>query len=166
REVRGAVSRVTVQQWIEGEDSEVFFCLQYRNLAGAVASFAGRKLCQWPPFVGGTASCVPAPERESAELKRLTDSFFFAVGFIGMGSMEYKRDRRDGLFYMVEPTVGRTDYQEEIATLNGVNIPFAAFQTELGMQVTAQHASKRQFGWCDPIGCARARQVGVREPAR
>src|SRR5438874_1067351 len=117
REVRGAVSRVTVQQWIEGDDSEVFFCLQYRNRSGAVASFAGRKLCQWPPFVGGTASCVPAPERESAELKRLTDSFFSAVGFIGMGSMEYKRDRRDGQFYMVEPTVGRTDYQAEIANL-------------------------------------------------
>ena len=46
--------------------------------------------------------------------------------------MEYKRDRRDEKFYMVEPTVGRTDYQEEIATLNGVNIPAAAYLREIG----------------------------------
>ena len=45
--------------------------------------------------------------------------------------MEYKRDRRDGRFYMVEPTVGRTDFQEEVATVNGVNIPLAAYRHEV-----------------------------------
>lgn len=34
---------------------------------------------------------------------------------------------------MVEPTIGRTDYQEEVATLNGVNIPLAAYEAELGL---------------------------------
>ncbi len=45
-----------------------------------------------------------------------------------MGSMEYKRDRRDGRFHMIEPTVARTDFQEEVATLNGMNIPLASYR--------------------------------------
>jgi D-aspartate ligase len=45
--------------------------------------------------------------------------------------MEYKRDRRSGRFVIVEPTVGRTDWQEEIATLCGINVPLAAYNNEL-----------------------------------
>jgi len=33
----------------------------------------------------------------------------------------------------VEPTIGRTDYQEEVATLNGVNLPYAAWCSEAGV---------------------------------
>ena len=121
-DMREVVDEIIVQEWIEGGDSDVYFCLQYRPEKGHSVSFVGRKLCQWPMLVGGTACCAPAPEA-AKELTALTDAFFTAVGFVGVGSMEYKRDARDGRFYMVEPTVGRTDYQEEIAFLNGVNIP-------------------------------------------
>src|SRR5205085_1978080 len=114
---------------------------------------------------GGTASCVPAPDHDAAELTRLTDSFFSAVGFIGMGSMEYKRDHRDGRFYMVEPTVGRTDYQEEIAALNGINIPSAAFRAELGVTAHSAKPVQHRRGWRDPVGVARARRAGAQDSA-
>ena len=52
-----------------------------------------------------------------------------------MGSMEYKRDERDGRFYMVEPTVGRTDFQEEVATVNGCNMPLSAYCYEMGLPI-------------------------------
>ena len=41
---------------------------------------------------------------------------------------------------MIEPTVGRTDYQEEIATLNGVNIPLAAYR-DLSGAVAGRHCA-------------------------
>ncbi len=123
---------VVVQEWIEGPDSNIYFCLQYLDRQGkAVASFTGRKIRSWPPQTGGTASCTAASEAH-AELSRLTEGFFRAMGVIGMASMEYKRDARGGAFRMVEPTIGRTDYQEEVATLNGVNLPHAAWCSELG----------------------------------
>ena len=132
-EMSATVPEALMQEWIEGDDSEVYFCLQYRAPSGVPpVSFVGRKLCQWPPLIGGTASCVPAPDAFD-ELVTSTDTYFEAVGFVGLCSMEYKRDTRDKRFYMVEPTVGRTDYQEEVATLNGVNIPFAAYCGELGL---------------------------------
>ena len=48
--------------------------------------------------------------------------------------MEFKRDARTGEFLMIEPTVGRVDWQEEVATLNGVNIPLAAYLHEIGAE--------------------------------
>jgi len=129
--LRDTAGEMIVQEWIEGSDSEVYFCLQYRPRSAPPVSFVGRKICQWPPLVGGTASCAPAPEVHD-ELVSLTNTFFDRVGFVGLGSMEYKRDVRDNRFYMVEPTVGRTDYQEEIATLNGVNLPYAVYCAEIG----------------------------------
>lgn len=138
---------VVVQEWTEGPDSNIYFCLQYFDSRGeVVASFTGRKVRSWPPEVGGTASCVPAPEAD-AELSALTTRFFQSVGVVGMAGMEYKRDSRNGEFRMVEPTIGRTDFQAEIATLNGVNLPFAAWCAELGIACPAPASAGRRLAW-------------------
>lgn len=159
--MRAVIDDVIVQEWIEGGDSDVYFCLQYRPADGAPSiSFAGRKTCQWPPLVGGTASCIPAPEA-APDLISMTERFFESAGCIGVCSMEYKRDTRDGKFYLVEPTVGRTDYQEEISTLNGVNIPAAAYFAEIGFEPPLAHARTGMRGWRDPDGCANARAAGA-----
>jgi D-aspartate ligase len=159
------IDEAILQEWIEGGDSDVFFCLQYRSRdGGAVASFVGRKTCQWPPSIGGTATCISAPD-VADELSATTDRFFTAVGFIGLGSMEYKRDVRDGKFYMVEPTVGRTDYQEEVAVLNGVNIPFAAYADELGLSTEKIYERRPKCGWRDSLGYYNALATGASDPA-
>ena len=154
---------IIVQEWIEGGDGDVYFCLQYRPPdKKPVTSFVGRKLRQWPRQVGGTACCLPAPQAAQT-LAETTDRFFGTAGFVGVCSMEYKRDRRDGQYYMVEPTVGRTDHQEEIATLNGVNIPLAAYYGELGLTPPA-FSAREVCGWRDPVADARARASADHEP--
>jgi predicted ATP-grasp superfamily ATP-dependent carboligase len=132
-------ANLIVQEWIEGGDSDIYFCLQYFARDGApVTSFIGRKIRSWPPQTGGTASCIAASGGAINTLAEETTRFFRVAGFTGMGSMEYKRDSVTGKFYMIEPTVGRTDYQEEVATLNGVNIPYAAWLAETGQNVRKQ----------------------------
>lgn len=136
-EIHPVLADMVVQEWIEGRDSEIYFCLQYIGRdSEVVGSFAGRKIRSWPPRIGGTASCTAAWE-QADELAEITATFFRQVGFSGMGSMEYKRDERDGRFYMVEPTVGRTDLQEEVATVNGCNLPLAAYRYEMGLPMPA-----------------------------
>lgn len=138
---------VILQEFIAGEDHDVYFCLQYRSRSGeAVISFVGRKLRSWPPQVGGTASCTAAPEMVD-RLTAETSAFFDAVSFVGMGGIEYKKDLRTGQLLLVEPTVGRTDYQEEVATLHGLNIPFAAYLHELGYQVPREVPIRRKVIW-------------------
>jgi D-aspartate ligase len=127
--------RLVIQEWIEGDDSDIFFSLFVCSAAGELlASFAGRKLVCIPPAVGITAVCAAAPEMEE-ELTRLTRQFTERVGYKGIGSLEVKRDRRSGKLFIMEPTVGRIDWQEEIATLCGVNIPLAAYRAETSIVV-------------------------------
>jgi D-aspartate ligase len=147
---------VLVQEWIDGEDSDIYFCL---FVCGAdsrpVGVFCGRKLVCEPPRVGSTALCVEATEVAS-ELVALTAQFTARTHYKGLGSIEVKRDRKNGRFIIVEPTVGRTDWQEEIATLCGTNIPVMAYWSELGQPVPAarEPAARRwpSVAWRSSIG--------------
>jgi len=152
REISQFLPDMIAQEWIEGGDDCIYFCLQYRTPERAVASFVGQKVRSWPPHVGGTASCMPAGTHAQV-LEALTDRFFVAVGFYGLCSMEFKHDRRRNQFLMIEPTVGRTDHQEEIATLNGVNIPYAAYCSEAGIEVepASRSPSPRAAVWSDTV---------------
>lgn len=151
RQIAPTLSDLIVQEWIEGSDSDIYFCLQYIAVDGStVASFVGRKIRSWPPRIGGTASCTAAPEYQE-KLSALTTDFFRQVGFVGMGSMEFKRDPRDGEFYMVEPTVGRTDFQEEVASIHGVNIPLHAYCDQLGIKSQKATEIVLQYLWREPV---------------
>ncbi len=151
RKIHPVLADMVVQEWIDGDDGEVYFCMQYVGENGkAISSFSGRKIRSWPVNIGGTASCTAAWE-EAQELHDLTIEFFNQVGFTGMGSMEYKRDARDGRFYMVEPTVARTDFQEEVATINGVNMPLAAYLHETGSSPVAPVKISPPRVWREPL---------------
>jgi len=150
RDILPLAPDLVVQEWIEGPDDHIYFCLQYYGEGGAtVSSFTGRKLRSWPPQTGSTASCLPAPEVADI-LEPLTQDFFSKARFIGMCSMEFKRDRRTGAFFMIEPTIGRADWQEEVATLNGANIALAAYRHELSLPAIAYESPGKFLIWRDP----------------
>lgn len=147
RRILRVLPDLVVQEWIEGPDSDLYFCLQYHGEDGApVASFTGRKLSIWPPDVGTTASCTAAPE-VAPVLRSLTDAFFKRVSFVGMGGIEFKRDARTGQFLMIEPTAGRSDGQIEVATIHGVNIPLAAYCYEAGLEIPSASLADSPLIW-------------------
>jgi predicted ATP-grasp superfamily ATP-dependent carboligase len=138
---------IIAQEWIEGPDGNIHFTLFYRGRDGRMVSmFTGRKVLSSPPGTGNTAICVAAPEARE-QLEPLTRAFADKAGFDGMGSVEYKWDDNYKEFVMVEPTVGRTDWQEEIATLCGVNIPLAAYRHELGLPQLPERVSRVPVAW-------------------
>jgi D-aspartate ligase len=118
---RWGKKEILIQKWIPGSDSDVVFCLVVFNKEGAcAASFCGRKIRQYKPEVGNTSSAeqIVAPEIIAETIK-----FFRKHGFRGMGSMEFKYDAEKKIHYAIEPTVGRTDLQSELAVINGCNLP-------------------------------------------
>ncbi len=129
--------RLIVQEWIDGPETEIFFSLFSCDRNGRLLGlFPGRKLLCAPPMVGTTAVCAAAPEA-AAELSAQTRTFVDRVGYRGLGSLEFKRDSRSGEFVIIEPTVGRTDWQEEIATLCGINLPLLTYRSEIGLPAAA-----------------------------
>lgn len=123
---------IIVQECVDGPDTSLFFCLFYRGREGATTMFIGRKLASWPPRAGSTAVCTHAADIGGA-LERTTRAFIERVGYVGFGSLEYKWDAVTGRFLIIEPTVGRTDWQEEISTLSGVNIVLSGYCQECGL---------------------------------
>jgi D-aspartate ligase len=143
--------RLAIQEWIEGDDSDIYFSLFVCDSKGKEAAmFSGRKLVCDPPDVGITAICTAAPEIDE-ELSNLSRQFIERVGYKGIGGLEYKRDRRSGRLVITEPTVGRIDWQEEIATLCGVNIPLAAYCAETGVPFKKSTTNKSSVMWRSSI---------------
>jgi D-aspartate ligase len=151
RRMRCAASSVLVQEWIDGDDDDIYFTLFVCDLqARIVALFTGRKMICAPPLVGSTALCVAATEEHQA-LTAQTQAFVTQSHYHGIGGLEFKRHRRTGEFVVVEPTVGRADWQQEIATLCGVNIPAIAYRTALGEPVESVGAIDATVAWRESI---------------
>lgn len=132
RRILPTLPDLIVQEWIEGRDDDLYFVLQYYPHPDAAPwSFTGRKARSWPAQTGVAALCGPAPEA-AALLEPLTTRFFQYCQLQGWGAMEYKRDQRTEAWLMVEPSVGRSEMLVEVASLNGCNLPLAAYQTLIG----------------------------------
>jgi len=144
-------NRLVVQEWIDGADTDIYFTLFACDAnCKVVAMFSGRKLVCDPPALGNTAVCVAAP-KVAAELGSLSRQFIERVGYKGIGSLEFKFNRGDGKFIIIEPTVGRTDWQEEIATLCGANIPLITYWAEVGHPVEETPGERGEIAWRSSI---------------
>ena len=127
------IGEFVVQEWIDGPDSNIYFCLFYCGRdRGRTVFFSGRKLLSHPPRAGSTALCIAAPEAAD-QLEPFAASFIELCEYRGLGSLEFKWDPERRIFVVIEPTVGRSDWQEEVATLSGVNIPLAAYRNLIGL---------------------------------
>ena len=136
--VRRVVPSLLAQEYLEGDDGRVYFCLYLSAPGlGEPLLFSGHKLLQWPPLRGSTAACEPA---DVPPLEDFTRSLFGRLGVEGFASLEVKYDA-SGAFKIIEPTIGRVDLQSSVATLNGMNMPLAAYLMALG-----RHDEARAFG--------------------
>ena len=137
--------KVIVQEWIAGSDSDIFFCLAYidRNFT-PLAVFTGRKIRQYPVYTGSTsiAESIWQPEVAKQAIKVLSD-----VQCVGLCSVEFKNDRKNGNFKIIEPTVGRVNLQEALSVHSGMDIPFIAYQDALGRDPHPFNSFKEGIKW-------------------
>jgi len=146
---------VVVQEWIDGADTELYFVLFSCDGEGRpLGLFAGRKLICSPPSVGSTAVSVAAGQAVAHELAALTLQFIERTRYRGLGSLEFKRDASRHRFFIIEPTVGRTDWQEELATFCGVNLPLRTYLAELGQPCAPVSESLPRVAWRQSAGYA------------
>jgi predicted ATP-grasp superfamily ATP-dependent carboligase len=151
RRLLSTVGEIVVQEWIDGPDSNIFFSLFHRGRdSQSLTIFSGQKLVCNPPKTGSTAFCIAAPA-VAAQLEALTTAYIELSAYRGLGSVEFKYDQVNQRFIIIEPTVGRTDWQEEIATLSGINIPLAAYRYEMGLPPAGPVDPKRPVAWQESL---------------
>lgn len=148
-----ASPRFLVQQWINGKDSDVHFCLLYIDRKGNEAGhYTAQKLMQCPPGTGSTAICTGT---SNEEVYALTKAVLSSAGFRGLGSVEFKQDRTNGRYYIIEPTVGRHDLQSYVAVAGGVNLSLMAFHDALQSDIPVGNRT-RKATWIDEYNTCKA----------
>lgn len=118
---------VIVQEFIPGDDCTIRFGALYLDQGRILARFEGRKLRSRP--MGHTTLAVSEPNED---IHRLTERFFKGLTLSGPVSLEFKQ-APDGSFWVIEPTVGRTDFWVELCIANGVNLPLIEYCSQAGL---------------------------------
>jgi D-aspartate ligase len=149
------------QEWVEGPEDGLFSCNAYFDASGApLVTFVARKLRQWPPQVGTSAS---GEECRNDEVLEETLRVFGSVGFHGLAYLEMKRDSRTGLMVIIEPNVGRPTGRSAIAEGGGVELVYTAYCDAAGLPLPA--ARTQQYvgtTWLDVRRDVQAAVVGMR----
>ncbi len=154
-----AADRFVVQEWIPGRDSDVYFCLTYRNRNGdELAAQVGRKITQWRVDTGNTALAVT---HHDAELHQLTRRLLDTAGHIGFGSLEVRRSTRDGRMLITEPTVGRPNLQTALAAAAGINLVEIAYRDALTLPAPPRRPSREAI-WIHETAFPRSVLVAAR----
>jgi D-aspartate ligase len=123
-----------VQRFIPGDDRAIFFSALYLEKGHILARFDGHKLRSRP--LGHTTIAESWP---SDEVFDHAARFFSGLELSGPVSLELKRDD-ENKFWVIEPTVGRTDFWLGLCTANGVNLPLIEYchQARLSLPLRKQ----------------------------
>jgi D-aspartate ligase len=119
------------QEWIPGEERELYSCNAVFGDGGRpLATFVARKIRQWPPDIGVSAS---GEECRNDEVLDTTIRLFGGLGYRGLAYLEMKRDARTGRLLIVEPNVGRPTGRSAIAEAGGVDLIHTAYCAAAGL---------------------------------
>lgn len=120
-QMKGAV---LMQELIEGGDDQVFQYTALVNTHGQIAAQATvRKLHQYPPGYG--SMCYGQTEANHALLAE-GRKLILALGYRGLGSLEFKYRQKDGGYYFIEMNT-RLPWYNGIFADAGVNLAHLAY---------------------------------------
>jgi len=131
---------VLAQEFIPGDDRKIRFGALYLDHGKVLARFEGRKFLSRP--MGHTVIGISEPDDRIHEL---TVRFFDGLEISGPVSLEMK-EAPDGSLWVIEPTVGRTDFWVDLCIANGVDLPFIEYSNQTGIAFPPSHQT-RQTIW-------------------
>jgi len=130
-EYHGFVEALIAQEWIEGDETELYSCNCYYDREGQpLVTFVARKLRQWPPQTGQSSLGVEC--RNDVVLQESL-RLFNSVRYQGLGYVEIKRDVVSGRYFIVEPNIGRPTGRSAIAEAGGVDLLYTMYCDALGL---------------------------------
>lgn len=148
-ELRAVVQRglkqaesLIVQEWVGGgEGNLISFNGYFDRHSQALAAFTARKLRQWPPGAGTSAS---GEEIRDDEVANLAIEAFQKAGFQGLAYLEVKRRYPDGDLMVLEANVGRPTGRSAICEGGGVELVYSAYRDALGLAPLAGNDQTQQ----------------------
>ena len=137
------------QQNIPGDDQSIYFSAIYFDHGNVVARFDGHKIRSRPL---GHTTIAESVQRDDVFQQALR--FFAHLDISGPVSLEVKQNA-DGAWYVIEPTVGRSDFWVGLCIANDINLPLIEYQHQVGLPTPAR-LQREDFNWYheerDPFG--------------
>lgn len=109
------------QEYIPGDDAEVFYYLFYRTNNGTVIENMGRKILQSPPGGGIMAKGIV---EQNDELSLMCKAFLKKINYVGFGGIEFKKWKDK--FYFIEMNV-RVEAFLQIAEASNTYLSIASY---------------------------------------
>lgn len=122
---------LVVQEWVAGgDDALLSFNGYFDRTSLPLATFIARKLRQWPPKAGTSAS---GEEVRDDQMLGLATDLFARVGYRGLAYLEVKRDPTNDTLVVIEPNIGRPTGRSAISEAGGVSLIHTAYRDALGL---------------------------------
>jgi D-aspartate ligase len=126
-----------MQELIEGADDQVFQYTALVNTKGEIAAHSTvRKLRQYPAGYG--SMCYGQTEKNEA-LAVQGRKLILALGYRGLGSLEFKYRQKDGGYYFIEMNT-RLPWYNGLFADAGVNLPYLAYR-DLASGISGDNAA-------------------------
>ncbi len=124
-----------VQEYVPAEDHEVYglYCYLDRH-SRPLGACVSRKVRQCEPRFG--SSCMSASVYQPRVVE-LGGRMLQSIGYRGIGSVEFKRDPRDGEFKLMEINM-RPPLLMAVACAAGVNLAYVAYRDLIGDPIPMQ----------------------------
>jgi D-aspartate ligase len=128
---------VMVQELVPGDGEQQFAYCAFFKEGSAVASMVARRRRQHPPEFGRASTL--AETTELPLLEALSQRFLKAIGYYGLVELEYKLDRRDGRYKLLDVNA-RTWGYHTLGQRAGVDFPYLLFADQLGERIEPSRA--------------------------
>lgn len=132
------------QNFILGGDEDIYFCALYLKKGEVLSRFTGQKILSFPPAMGQTLVAVPSDNHKIFEL---TYKFFEGLNISGPVSLELKKDKH-GNYWIIEPTVGRTDFWVDLPIQCGVDLALDEYRSTLNLSKIEKEITNNKI-WMD-----------------
>lgn len=137
-----------VQSYIASADESLFSVSLYLSQEGEVlAAFARRQVRQYPPNSGTVTLAVG--EHNPALVSAAT-RFCRAIGYRGIVGLEFKRDREDGEYKLLDFNP-RLMLSDGLTAYCGMNLPLLQYLDLTGQMPSPQHEYAEGVRWLESI---------------
>lgn len=127
--------RLMAQEYVPGTASDHYFVDGFRDGRGEMTGlFTRQRIRISPPDFGNSSYCRSIPAGDLATPIEDVTRLLAALDYRGIFSAEFKRDRRDGVYRILEVNTRAWTYVE-FAARCGVNVCEMAYQDALGLPV-------------------------------
>lgn len=135
---------ILAQEFIHGTDSSIYFAEMFLVNGKVIQINTGRKLRSYPPERGQATIAELFDDQKVAEL---AIKFVEPFNLEGPIALELKKDSNNQ-YWVIEPTVGRTEFLVQIIIAAGINQPYQEFMLAIGEDVPT-YIAKYDTVWFD-----------------